>query len=508
MKKMLGLVLALVLLLGGVVNTQAITWAEPVSATDAGAPITVEVIKLEIKQGITGAAYYTTLEDGAAYPYSTVYYAIKLVLPSYAAVNAYYKTTELSVGSKLSVSLTYTNLSGLNKQSVNVYLSAQTQTLWYNGTFKAFEESWVPSITNNCGCGDAHVLSATTAGSGTVKVQACLGYAGALSAVRLGNAYTVEKKTYYGARPCVNCALVDLKGFIVNSDCAANGVFFAVDKNDKVIDVYVFANCDAAAQDVYAGGMSKSTTKLYRWAMTEPIRWCSEDVCVRPTFTLTELNNNQPFRRDGRFVNSETLVDPALFLQYCEQFRVNANLRDWNLIYEKNSDGEYAPWSSLTSNYYRLGISDGNTETVVTDEKYYKYLETPATILNYGNIYSKQAAESGSHLFRMLAADRVDCDDSAKGFLRSANTVFELLEFTYADVAAGTIYMTEGKFLTNFGLYISVCGSASWNEYTASITTAPVAEVPATGSGCVSFATLCLAGAVIAFSLKRRRDAR
>ncbi|MDO5112131.1 MAG: hypothetical protein Q4E65_07485 [Clostridia bacterium] len=503
MKKLLSLALALTLVCGFAASAQAVTWGEP-SAAVAAAPISIEVVKLGINRGVTGGEYYTVLEDGAAYPYSTVYYAVKLVLPSYEAVNANYNTTEFYNGSKLSVSLSYTNLSSEVKTSVDVYLSERTQTLWYNKKNKAFEESWVPSVSNNCGCGDAHILSSTTANKGEVSVKACLSYTGKLEAVRLKDGYTIEKKTFYGVRPCLNCPAVNLEGFAVNSDCAANGVFFTVDKTDKVTGVYVFANGACAVQDTYEGAMIPDATTLYHWVMAAPVLWCAEDPCPRPTFELVELNRGQPVRRDGVIVNPQQLIDPALFTQYCDQFKVAANLRDWNLAYYK-SDDVYKPWSSLTYPYYRKGISPGNTEIIVTDKEYYMYLANPGTTLEYGNIYVKQAADTGSHLFRMLSAQRVDCDDGAQSFLNSANRVLEIMGFTFADVEAGTIYMTTSHILANFGLYISVCDTATWNEYTASITTLPVAEVPATGAAVCAGGLLLCAGACAAASIRRKR---
>ncbi|MDD4074476.1 MAG: hypothetical protein PHC80_00125, partial [Eubacteriales bacterium] len=96
-KRFIALLLA-GMLLGCTVCAQAVSWG-PVTSSTENSPFSVEVIKLGVRTDAKGAPYYIESKNLAAYPQSTVYYAIKLTLPSYMDANAHYKRSDLQMGS-------------------------------------------------------------------------------------------------------------------------------------------------------------------------------------------------------------------------------------------------------------------------------------------------------------------------------------------------------------------------------------------------------------------------
>ena len=115
---------------------------------------------------------------------------------------------------------------------------------------------------------------------------------------------------------------------------------------------------------------------------------------------------------------------------------------------------------------------------------------------------------STEQLFAQLTVDRVNCDTNDAAYLNSLNHLYSVLGFTYADVMAGNVYMNDYILLSNFGFAIAPCGEAVWGAYTASITVAPVAEVPATGDvGFMGFLFIGLS-AVAAVANRKRTNAK
>ena len=264
MKKIIALLLAFTLILGIGSNALAVSWAAPALSSTAS-PFAIEVIKLQVNGDVTGAKYYTTLSDAAAYNYSTIYYAIKLTVPSYTDANAYYGNSGFLSGSNVKVTINYTNVSGKTSDTVYVALADSAQTLFWNGS--SFDASWTSSVSNSCGCGDNHILSATAVGSAEVSIKACVGASGKLSDITIDGCYTVKAKTYYGVKPCVNCSAVNLSGFLFSGSCASYGVFFSTNSAGKVTGIYAVDTHSGYVTE-YSGSMLSMNRALYGWAAT------------------------------------------------------------------------------------------------------------------------------------------------------------------------------------------------------------------------------------------------
>ena len=236
MRKILAITLALLMVLGFAASASAVSWAAPAVGANAS-PFSVEVVKLGVNADVTGAKYYTVLTDAAAYGFSNIYYAIKLTVPSYADANNYYGNSQFLSGNTVKVTITYTNIFGKTDETVVVPLTDKSQTLWYNG--ESFDASWTASINTNCGCGNNHILNATVKDTTNASIKVCVGAKGKLSDILIDGFYKVEKKDYYGMKPCANCNPVNLSGFIFSGNCGANKVFFNTDTKGKVTGVYV-----------------------------------------------------------------------------------------------------------------------------------------------------------------------------------------------------------------------------------------------------------------------------
>ena len=91
-----------------------------------------------------------------------------------------------------------------------------------------------------------------------------------------------------------------------------------------------------------------------------------------------------------------------------------------------------------------------------------------ARFYTYGHIFYFRASAAknagNGRLFKMLAADRVDCDSNESSYLNSINHVLSLLGFTYQEMASGKVYMTKDILLSNFGFNTAGCSEALWNN--------------------------------------------
>ena len=151
---------------------------------------------------------------------------------------------------------------------------------------------------------------------------------------------------------------------------------------------------------------------------------------------------------------------------------------------------------------------DGIAKYVQLGDTYFKHAvgETPAvTTVDYLKTKYVVGSKVDYRLFKQTSATTVNCDSNEAGYLNVLNHMYALLGFTYADVAAGNVYMTKDNLLLNFGFSASVCDTKTWGAYTAAITVATVAEVPATGSVTyVGFAMIVLAIAAAVVTKKVR----
>ena len=543
MKKLLALALALVMAFGLASTALSVSWAAAPMSSSAS-PFAIEVIKLGVNSDVTGTKYYTVVTNAAAYDFSTIYYAIKLVVPSYANANAYYGNSGFLSGDKAKVTVTYTNVSGKGTDTYYVQLTDATQTLWLNSRTGAFDASWVTSASNNCGCGDSHIISAIASGTKEVSIKACVGASGELSAINVGN-FSVSEKTYYGVVPCVNCAAQTLSGFLFTSDCGASGAFFATNTAGKVTGAYAVNSW--SGNTVYQGALVKFSKTLYGWYPNGTMTTCAGS-CGVLTFTKREIPtgakiNNTWTKWDNSFAASGyTLAQTeAAFNTWKSLPEVNkAGATYQDLFYEDSYQNKVASsWSAIApsglstqpgtvlsgknysnvwwSDNYLSGLTAGSktkveftydSATKTLFEAYPYDVPTPGTsyCLSYNNTLYMKAATSDARLYKQVAENVINCDYSDATMLNTLNYLYGKLGFTYADLAAGNVYMTKDILLSNFGFNVSVCDTKTWGAYTAAITVTPVAEVPATGSiSFAGFALLVLSIATAAVMKKRVR---
>lgn len=556
MKKILAIALAVVMVLGLATSALAVSWTAP-AASSSASPFAIEVVKLGVNADVTGSKYYTVLTDAAAYDFSTIYFAIKLTVPSYANANAYYGNSGFLSGSKVKVTVNYTNVSGKSSETYYVQLTDASQTLWYNG--KGFDASWTASANNNCGCGNSHILSAVASGNKEVSIKACVGASGKLSDIKIDGCYSVAAKTFYGVVPCVNCSPVNLNGFLFSGDCAAYNVFFSTNAAGKVTGAYV-VDKSSSAKTNYIGAALNFDKELYGWAPSDTVSDCATGSCGIVSFTKVQLPQgaeinatnwsiwNNTFNYSGKSATemaalfttwadmaSNTDVVPADFSQvyYKDSNKAFQKVTSWNDIkgdieLVSGSVNFYSDEAGTVKAITLAGtgaagdffsgdkITSGAalTETVKTYggqqvSKVWKtytmgYQYTGTYVQYLKTKYYAKAAED-SYLYKQTSATTVNCDTNEAAYLNALNHLYALLGFTYADVAAGNVYMTEDILLANFGFSTSVCDTKTWGAYTASITVANVAEVPATGSVTyVGFAMIVLAIAAAVVTKKVR----
>lgn len=538
MKKILAIALAVVMVLGLATSALAVSWAAP-AASSSASPFAIEVVKLGVNADVTGSKYYTVLTDAAAYDFSTIYFAIKLTVPSYANANSYYGNSGFLSGSKVKVTVNYTNVSGKSAETYYVQLTDAAQTLWYNG--KGFDASWTASLNNNCGCGNNHILSAVASGNKEVSIKACVGASGSLSDIKIDGCYGVEEKTYYGIVPCVNCAPVNLSGFLFSGDCAAYKVFFstnaagkvtgvyAVDKNYKSSVGYSLVNYDKALYgwmpyDTIAADGCTSCTRIQafelrqlpqgtevnftEWTFVRPDSW---NVTDSSGAVVTE-NAFAAWRTAAKKTGTDVILNA---LYYEKDSNKQNKVANWDDI---KPDGVAEPdnwyWDSEISSNSSADVAftgakavlqswevEGNAKTVegatYESKQNLQYLKTKYMM--------DGTADSNARLYKQTSATTVSCDTNEAAYLNALNHMYALLGFTNADVAAGNVYMTKDILLANFGFSTSVCDTKTWGAYTASITVANVAEVPATGSVTyVGFAMIVLAIAAAVVTKKVR----
>ena len=588
MKKIFAIALALVMVLGIATSAMALSWGAP-TTTGSSSPFAAEVIKLGANSGVTGIEYYNVLTDAAAYDYSNIFYAIKLSIPSAAQANTAYSGAKYAVGDEIKVVISYTNVSGKTSDTKYVKIGATAKTLWYNGKTGVFEESWVPSVSNACGCGDQHVIKATASGNKEVKVKVCFSAKGKLSDIKIAGCYGVEKKEYCGVKPCVNCKPVDLNGFLFSGDCAKFKVFYATNSAGKVTGAYV-VDTDANGNSSYTtgayGSMKQIDKTLYGWKATGTD--CGEcTTCTNGTsvkFTLVPLDKYTKLTKWEKWDNNSTIgtlnatatearfngscgyLGSTVYTQFSGGSKVDmpigstARADAYDKVYLQRDDGDFVAVDSdpttgnltkivedmtLSSNLYRnakakddttnttaittqgtngalttVGKLNASTTTLVAtdwlsvdkendtkrfigaDKKWSKYT---TNVYYYLDTYYFCFADEVDQLFQQLTADKVSCDTTDGAYLNALNHLYSVLGFTYADVAAGNVYMTEDILLANFGFAIAPCSEAVWGAYTAAITVANVAEVPATGSmSYVGFAMIVLAIAAAVATKKVR----
>lgn len=566
MKKILAIALALVMVLGLASSALAVSWAAP-AASSSASPFAIEVVKLGVNADVTGAKYYTVLSDAAAYNYSNIYFAIKLSVPSYANANSYYGNSGFLSGSKVKVTINYTNVSDKSSETYYVQLTDAAQTLWYNGS--GFDASWTTSASTNCGCGDKHILKAVAVGNKEISIKACVGASGELKDIKIDGCYKVEEKKYYGVIPCVNCSPVDLKGFLFSGDCAAYKVFFSTNAANKVTGAYIVDSC-GDKKNMTVGTAKDFDKALYGWAPDGIVENCATGSCGVVKYTRTQLPKGAMIDATtwSTWVNSFKYNDKShadMVTDFGYWTAINANTKyanKFDTLYYKDDDGNFqeASWAAIAPSDYKaitamptttlngLTVVDMNSDPTIgtagaaatffsgdsfSDNssvisgaastangtkvvyKYYVDLYNTKDV-TMGYQYSTDYVEylktkyiiagaGDDMLYKQTSATSINCDTNEASYLNALNHMYALLGFTYADVAAGNVYMSKDILLANFGFSTSVCDTKTWGAYTAAITVATVAEVPATGSVTyVGFAMIVLAIAAAVVTKKVR----
>ncbi len=568
MKKLLAILLASIMTLGLASSAMALSWAAPTTSSGAS-PFSAEVIKLGASSGVTGSTYYTVLNDAAAYDFSTIYYAIKLSLPSVSEANTYYGTSNYSVGDTVKVNITYTNVLNKSNASTYVTMGANAKTLWYNSSTGAFEESWVPSVTNAYGCGDQHIAKATASGKSEVKIKVCFAAKGTLSDIKISGCYSVAKREFCGVKPCVNCAAVDLNGFIFSGDCARFDVFFATNSAGKVTGAYVIDKGSDYTVDTY-GSMKKISTTLYGWQLTGTgynDYYGTGYIGTTAKFTLEPINAgsklynnwqnwNNSFTYGGLdaktaealFVGSSGVLNSTVVDASNVEQTVTRDAATYDTLYIMNDYGHFVPVSQVSLDkiydglasayangtyhlYRNANASDDTTNTTAitydTATDVTNVISLDGKVLPYSKNNNRFAGKAWSkyqntgvnyyldtyvfcftgtdeQLFQQLAASTVSCDTTDGAYLNALNYLYSVLGFTYADIVAGNVYMTEDILLSNFGFLTAPCNEAIWGAYTAAITVSPIAEIPATG-GTTFLGFLCVGLSAVAFVMNRKR---
>ncbi|MDO5111020.1 MAG: hypothetical protein Q4E65_01825 [Clostridia bacterium] len=528
MKKTVALILTLLMILGVAASASAQSWWAPVETT-AELPFQIEVIPLRPHTDALGVTYYTAFDGGGSIKAKvTVYYAIKLTLPSYKEATAYYANSSFSnlyPGAPVRVSVSYTNVAGkTDVERYKVKLADKAQTLWYNG--KGFDATWVEALNNSCGCGSKHILKADAAQNGPVQIKAAFGAWGELSDIYIEGCYRVEKKSYRGVKPCPNCKATNLNGFLFSGDCAAYKVFFSTDSKGKVTGAYVTGVCGLDGSLEQNGAFTPLDATLYGWAPSGIEKSCNDAGC-QLAFKLQEIPAGA--KVDSWFYNwnlkwgggyeqfigkdaADKNTQPEYFKSWIAAFAPSVNGRpveeaDFDRLYVM-IDGEYKPANGrvklpydypdmpddariapfdaskpFTTGTYDIYWSDASVEDAKIEvrafdkqgERFatmYPYWEddgfgtwVPSDQYTYGHIYYFQAGDAGDGpLFKMLSATSVDCDTNDASYLNTLDHVMPMLGFGYEDIAAGRIYMTEDILLDNFG-FITIDGStAIWGS--------------------------------------------
>ena len=612
MKKILAIALALVMVLGLATSALAVSWAAPAVGGSAS-PFAIEVIKLGASSDVTGGRYYTVLSDAAAYDQSNVFFAIKLSVPSYSNANSYYGNSGFMSGDSVKVSVNFTNVAGKGSETYYVKLTNEAQTLWYNGS--GFDATWTAALNSNCGCGDKHILSAVAMGNQEITIKASVGASGELSGIKVDGCYSVEKKTFYGVVPCVNCTPTNLSGYFFSGDCSSYGVFFTTNAGGKITAAYVADKC--AAKTGYYGSVEAFNKQLFGWMPQGTYTNCTDNTCGHQAFALVELQkgdkinataSNKTYTNYGltvganwagwqndRKASGKTIEETVdLFVEWAKAAKANwESLKNDNIVsaatvtsdaymyiyklkdgkYERVDDfgdvrpdnmsdinsattltadnstqmyiaqktaddvkvldelkvksstptdgtltkvlkieGQDGEGTGVSENFFKPDTGDTSFNLVygIDDARILKKVSLGKRYLNtdyveYGKINYVTKAGSDWRLFKQTSATTVNCDSNEAAYLNALNHVYALLGFTYADWAAGNVYMNDDLLLTNFGFTASVSDSKTWGAYTAAITVATVAEVPATGSVTyVGFAMIVLAIAAAVVTKKVR----
>ncbi len=435
----------------------AVSWLAQTAQTSS--PFEIDVIKLKPRADTMGGVYYEQISDYAVYSDTSIYYCIKLSLPSYEEANAYYRTNGMLSGSKVKISIVYSNIANKEKDVVYASLTNRSQTLYYNG------DAFVPAMGNN------YVLKAWQVSGAKAKITASITGNGDLEDIAFGNGYRVKSHSFYGVVPCVNCRASNLHGYLVYGTNAAHDVFFAV-RNGKLDGIYVV---DGHQSSQYNGAKVRIDTPLYAWVQNGTFR--GFDGKEYPAYGMQELFYGMSFDKSTGTISGIQSSGSMNFEMYCAYHSVRKDLRDVKGVYYIDTDGLYRRVTG-TESFWHTG------PYYYEDNKSFAQYADEANLM-YGNVYYNVDAYVSDALHRMTSPYHVDHDSYEKGYLNSASHVLSLLNLSYSDI--GTAYMSDELWLENFGFKASAADTADWAQV-AQITTIPVLEVPPTGSTTAGYA--------------------
>lgn len=463
------------------VIASAISWSNDIVNT-MSIPFSIEVIKLQQKVDITGNKYYTVFDENTqVYNGNTIFYTIKLVIPSYQNANIYYGVSNLQSGSTIKVKISYTGFSSEYQKMIYVKLTNQEQTLWFNG------EDFVSSVLYNTSYFTNNVLYDTVMDVSNAKITATIIGRGSLSDVIFGNSYHVKEQSYYGVKPCSNCSSTNLRGYLVYSDSSYYDLFLSVNY-DKLTGIYIVNKNETSN---YEGSTVQFSKELYYWIPNG--LYCDYTGCNYPTYTLSELPMGTVFSQNGYIARDSD----GYFDRYCNIYNIPATTNNYyNVYYEE--DGVYYPvngsesfWSTVPY-YYKDNTSSSG------------FMQYGSTDYIYLNMYYKVGSYTSSTIHKMTSATTIDCDGLEKSYLNTANYILGLLNISYTDI--GNIYLTNDNWLLNFGFKTDISDVAMWENLvvTSAIVTLPVAQVPATGSFNYAYLLLVCSVVLCAFCLSKK----
>ncbi len=330
MKRFLSILLATVM-----VSTMA-TAAMAVSGNFSGqnhpSPFSIRVNRLGVIFDGENQKYHSIPDGTSVNGAGVIYYAINLKLPTYMEANAYYGRSVFMSGSRVEVTIAYTNVSGKSSEAYYVQLTDKTQHLWYNGS--GFDAKWDPDPNNDIGADNSHILSAAVVGSGSVSIKACIATPGKLSDIKIDGCYTVEKKAYSGVVPCADCTPIDLKGFLFKGDCASYNIFLSIDDDKRVTNAYVVDKAPSLSLTPFS-----FDKVLYGWAPDSIIDCQNPDIVFFKRVELpmgAEIEASDPATAWSRWNNTFT----------------------FNGLSHADMDAKFAIWLALPENANKDFIND------------------------------------------------------------------------------------------------------------------------------------------------------
>ncbi|MDO5110830.1 MAG: hypothetical protein Q4E65_00830 [Clostridia bacterium] len=243
-KKLTAILLAALMLLGMPAvwpgfesKAEAVSWSVPAGITSIG-PLHPKVKMYGAVTAADGTKTYYEVYTGNAASQSELFYTVMLEMPSAAQLNVAYSGARYNVGDEIRVRLSFTGFADRSWKSYYAKVGAAAKKLWFNGSafVEGTEADWQKYLQPIARRDDT-----------TPTVSANVYAAGRLSDIKIFGCYGVE---------LVKVATSD--GFVrsmkFSGDCAKNSIYFTLDDDWTVQDLYVYDGCGGAANYVDENG--------------------------------------------------------------------------------------------------------------------------------------------------------------------------------------------------------------------------------------------------------------